>query len=51
VFIAVWIHFWFNFLLRIVNIDLITMVVYLSLAYFVFSVVLVVVKRDLLVKR
>jgi len=51
VFIEVWLHFWFNFLLRNVNIDLITMVVYLSLAYFVFSIVLVVVKRDLLTKR
>lgn len=51
VLIAVWIHFWFNFLLRTVNIDLITMVLYLSLAYFVFSVVLVLLKRDVLFKR
>jgi len=51
VLIAVWIHFWFNFLLRTVNIDLITMVLYLSLAYFVFSFVLVMMKRDVLFRR
>jgi hypothetical protein len=45
IFIAMWIHFWFNFLLKIVEIELLTLLIYTSLIYFIFTLFLVIIKR------
>ncbi|MCK5198847.1 MAG: CPBP family intramembrane metalloprotease, partial [Spirochaetales bacterium] len=45
ILIAMWIHFWFNFLLKIVEIELLTLLIYTSLIYFIFTSILVIIKR------
>lgn len=45
ILIAMWIHFWFNFLLKIVEIELLTLLIYTSLIYFIFTLILVIIKR------
>ena len=45
ILIAMWIHFWFNFLLHIVKIDLLTLLIYMSVTYFIFALILVIAKR------
>ena len=45
ILIAMWIHFWFNFFLHIVEIELLTLLIYTSLVYFIFTLILVIIKR------
>ncbi|MCK5674155.1 MAG: CPBP family intramembrane metalloprotease [Spirochaetales bacterium] len=45
ILIAMWIHFWFNFLLRIVIIDLLTLLIYMSLVYLIITLLLIFFKR------
>lgn len=45
ILIAMWIHFWFNFLLKIVEIEILTLLIYTSLIYFMFALILVIIKR------
>ena len=52
VLIAMWIHFWFNFLLKIVIVDLLPLIIYVSLGYLVAVILLVIFKRkEILVKE
>ena len=51
ILIAMWIHFWFNFLLRIVNIDLIPLLLYTALVYFLFVLVLLVINKEVMMKE
>ncbi len=51
ILIAMWMHFWFNFLLTIVIIDLLPMLIYMSLGYLVLAVLIVLLKKDELLKK
>jgi membrane protease YdiL (CAAX protease family) len=50
ILIAMWIHFWFNFLLKIVNIDLLPLLLYTAIVYFLFVIVLVVTNKEIMLK-
>jgi len=39
--IAMWIHFWFNFLLRIVEIDILPLLIYTSVGYMISAILIV----------
>lgn len=45
VLIAMWLHFWFNFLLKMVIIDLLPLIVYVSFGYLIVVILLVVFNR------
>jgi len=45
ILIAMWIHFWFNFLLKVVIIDNLSLIIYLSVGYLALAILLVVWKR------
>ena len=51
ILIAMWIHFWFNFLLRIVNIDLLPLLLYTAIVYFLFVLVLLVTNKEVMMKE
>ena len=51
ILIAIWIHFWFNFLLRIVNIDLLPLLLYTAIAYFLFVLVLLATNKEVMMAR
>ncbi len=45
ILIAMSMHFWFNFLMKIVVIDILPLLIYTSILYFVFAVVIVVLSK------
>jgi len=52
VLIAMWLHFWFNFLLKIVIIDLLPLIIYIAFAYLAAAILIVGFKRkELLTKE
>jgi len=51
ILIAIWIHFWFNFLLKIVNIDLLPLLLYTAIAYFLFVMVLLAKNKEVMMAR
>lgn len=51
ILIAMWIHFWFNFLLRIVNIDLLPLLLYTAIVYFLFVLVLLATNKEVMMKE
>jgi membrane protease YdiL (CAAX protease family) len=52
ILIAMWMHFWFNFLLKIVIIDLLPLLIFISLGYFTIATLIVVFhKKELLAKK
>ena len=49
VLIAMWMHFWFNFLLQIVIIDLLPLLIYVSVGYLIIAILIVILnKKELL---
>jgi len=50
ILIAMWIHFCFNFLLKLVNIDLLPLLLYTAIAYFLFVLVLLVTNKEVMTK-
>jgi len=52
VLIAMWLHFWFNFLLKIVIIDLLPLIIYIAFAYLAAAILIIIFKRkELLIKE
>jgi membrane protease YdiL (CAAX protease family) len=52
ILIAMWMHFWFNFLLKIVIFDLLPMLIYLSVGYLILAVLIIIFKRnEVLIKQ
>jgi hypothetical protein len=51
ILIAMWIHFCFNFLLKLVNIDLLPLLLYTAIVYFLFVVVLLVTNKEVMMKK
>jgi membrane protease YdiL (CAAX protease family) len=51
ILIAMWIHFWFNFLLRIVNIDILPLLLYSAIAYSLFVLVLLATNKEVMMKK
>jgi membrane protease YdiL (CAAX protease family) len=51
ILIAMWIHFWFNFLLKLVNIDLLPLLFYTAIAYFLLVLVLLAAKKEVMMKK
>lgn len=51
ILIAMWIHFWFNFLLKLVNIDLLPLLFYTAIAYFLFVLVLLAANKEVMMKK
>jgi membrane protease YdiL (CAAX protease family) len=45
ILIAMWIHFWFNFLLKIVIFDLLNLLIYMSIVYLNIALLLIFIKR------
>lgn len=46
ILIAMWMHFWFNFLLKIVIIDLLPLVIYISVGYLILAVLVIIFNRN-----
>ena len=46
IFIAMWMHFWFNFLLKIVIVDLLVLLICVSIGYLIFAVLVSVFNRN-----
>lgn len=51
VLIAMWIHFCFNFFLRIVNFDLLPLLLYTAIVYFLFVLVLLVTNYEVMMAK
>ncbi len=52
ILIAMWIHFWFNFLLKLVIIDLLPLLMYISVGYLILAILIIIMnKNELLVKK
>jgi hypothetical protein len=51
ILIAVWIHFCFNFLLRIVKIDLLPLLLYTAIVYFLFVLVLIATNKEVMMTK
>lgn len=52
ILVAMWIHFWFNFLLKIVVIDILPLMIYTSIGYLVLATIIVLLyKNELLNKQ
>jgi len=49
--IAMWMHFWFNFLLTIVIIDLLSLLIYVSIGYLILAILIVVINKNELLER
>jgi membrane protease YdiL (CAAX protease family) len=45
VLIAMWLHFWFNFLLKMVIVDLLPLIIYVSFGYLITVILIVIFKR------
>jgi membrane protease YdiL (CAAX protease family) len=50
ILIAMWMHFWFNFLLRIVIIDLLPLIIYISVGYLIMAILVIIFNRNKLLK-
>jgi len=47
-----WIHFWFNFLLKLVIIDILPLLMYISVGYLILAILIIIMnKNELLVKK
>lgn len=46
ILIAMWIHFWFNFLLKIVIIDLLPLLIYISFGYLILAIFVVILYKN-----
>jgi len=46
ILIAMWMHFWFNFLLKIVIIDLLPLLIYISVGYLISAVLVTIFNRS-----
>jgi membrane protease YdiL (CAAX protease family) len=51
ILIAIWIHFLFNFLSKIVNIDLLPLLLYTAIAYFLFVLVLLATNKEVMMTK
>jgi len=52
ILIAMWIHFWFNFLLKLVIIDILPLLIYTSIGYMVLVILIIIMNNnELLVKK
>lgn len=46
ILIAMWMHFWFNFLLSLIIMDLLSLLVYISAGYLILTVLIVIYNRN-----
>ena len=46
VLIAMWMHFWFNFLLQIVIIDILPLLIYVSIGYLIVAILIVILNKN-----
>jgi len=46
ILIAMWMHFWFNFLLKIVIIDHLPLLIYISFGYLILAVLVIIYNRN-----
>jgi membrane protease YdiL (CAAX protease family) len=51
VLIAIWIHFWFNFLLKLVIIDILPLLLYTSIGYLLIAIVLIILNSKTMLKK
>jgi membrane protease YdiL (CAAX protease family) len=51
IMIAMWIHFWFNFLLKMIVIDILPLMIYISIGYMVLATLIVLLCKEELLKR
>ena len=51
VFIAIWIHFWFNFLLKILIIDILPLLLYFSVGYLLIAIIIVTMNNKTMMKK
>jgi len=51
IIVAMWIHFWFNFLLKVVIIDILPLLIYLSVGYLILAIVIIIFNRNELLKQ
>lgn len=51
ILIAIWIHFWFNFLLRIVTIEILPLLLYTAIVYFLFVLVLLATNKAIMMTK
>lgn len=51
ILIAMWIHFWFNFLLRIVIIDRLPLIIYASIGFLVLAILIVLLNKKEMLKK
>ena len=51
ILIAMWMHFWFNFLLHIVIIDLLPILIYIAVGYLILALIVIILYRNELLKK
>jgi len=51
ILIAMWMHFWLNFLLKIVIIDLLPLIKYLSIGYLILAILVVLLNKKEMLKK
>ncbi len=51
IIVAMWIHFWFNFLLRIFVIEMLPLLIFTSIGYLVFATLIVLLYKDELLNK
>ena len=51
IMVAMWIHFWFNFLLRILVIDMLSLLIYTSIGYLVLATLIVLLYKNELLNK
>jgi membrane protease YdiL (CAAX protease family) len=50
ILIAMWIHFWFNFLMKIVIIDSLPLIIYLSVGYLILAFLIIILNKNEVLK-
>ena len=52
ILIAMWMHFWLNFLMKIVIIDLLPLLIYISIGYLILAILVIIFNRnEVLIKK
>ena len=46
ILIAMWIHFWFNFFLKIVIIDMLPLLIYISVGYLILAFLIIILNKN-----
>ena len=51
ILVAMWIHLWFNFLLKIVIIEFLPLLIYISVGYLVLAIIIIVLNKNELLRK